>query len=360
MESLREDYYMNSNDLRETFGLSAPAMSSLFTKLNIQFAEDKSGKTKKLPPSEVRRILEARGYIFPIRANKKAVGVCKGGTGKTSTTFFTGIRTSSYGNRVLLIDADTQGNLTEAFDLEKLGFELTPETPVLLDVLQDAEELAELKSKKMKPKRDYITIKDSIVKVSPHLHLIPSTQMNSNLDNWFNKKQRNVKATVRNILEPIIQDYDYIIFDCAPSLSSTNASIFGAVDQVILPINGDRFSVIAIRDTLNEIVRLEDEYSFEVQKQLLFTRFDEREYVSKKYLGEVASEYGPLMYSTVIKQCADIKTAISKGEDLFSLSKKSSARMDYDSFTKEVMGLNKKTLRKRAASTPKVAEMEMH
>ena len=127
-----------------------------------------------------------------------------------------------------------------------------------------------------------------------------------------------------------------------------------------MPINGDAFSMSALKDTLAEISKIEKEFKHHVKKRVLFTRYDEREYVSKKYLGEAANLYGPLMYQTVIKQCADIKTAISKSDSLFALSKKSNAREDYDEFTKEFVGLNKVELRLRAPKKRVDGQLEAH
>lgn len=329
---LRQDFYLNSNDLRTTLDLTAPAMTAIFSKLDVNFVEEiKTGKTKKIPPTEVRRILESRGFRFPSSANKMGFLVCKGGTGKSSSSYFTGIRLSSYGAKVLLVDGDPQGNLTDAFCLTRYGLTLTPETPVLLDLVSKTASLEE-----------------TIIKVTPNLHLIPSTNMNSNLDNYIKSKFYNASAPINDVISNVVERYDYIIFDCAPSLGILNASIVCTLDRVILPINGDAFSMSALKDTLAELMRIEKEFKIKFDKRIVFTRFDEREYVSKKYLGEVASLYGALLYETIIKQCADIKTCISKNEDLFAGNKKSNARYDYDEFTKEILGLNKVDLRLRA------------
>ena len=331
-DALRHDFYLNSNDLRKTLGLTAPAMSAIFSKLEVSFVEEeKNGKTRKIPPQEVRRILESRGYKYPTTAVKKGFLVCKGGTGKTSSSYLVGIRLSSYGARVLLIDGDPQGNLTGAFCLHQYDMDMTPETPVLLDVV----------SKEIK-------IEEAIIKVTSHLHLLPSTNMNSNLENYIKSKFYNASLPMNDAISSVLNNYDYIIFDCAPALGILNASIVCALDEVILPINGDAFSMSALKDTLAELSRIEIEFKHSVSKKVVFTRYDEREYVSKKYLGDVANQYGPMLFDTVIKQCADIKTAISKNEDLFTFTKKSNARDDYDEFSKEILGLNKIDLRLRA------------
>jgi chromosome partitioning protein len=342
MTALRQDFYLNSNDLRKTLGLTAGAMSAIFNKLDIVFSDDdKTGKVKKLPPSEVKRILESRGFRFPDRAIRKGFLVCKGGTGKTSSSYLTGIRCSSYGARVLLIDGDPQGNLTLAFNLAKYGFELTPETPVLLDVISKE-----------------VSIEEAIIQVTPTLHLLPSTTMNSNLENYIKANFYNAAVPINDAISSVVENYDFIIYDCAPALGILNAAIVCAMDEVVLPINGDAFSMSALKDTLAEISKIEKEFKHKVEKRVLFTRYDEREYVSKKYLGDAAGLYGPLMYQTVIKQCADIKTAISKNDDLFALSKKSNAREDYDEFTKEFIGLNKVELRLRAPKKKVEEELE--
>lgn len=227
-----------------------------------------------------------------------------------------------------MIDADPQGNLTAAFALEQYGFELNEETPVLVDVFTGESEL-----------------KDVIVNVTPSLHLVPSTPMNSTLDSRIRENFKNPSLALKNKLKPLLSSYDYILIDCAPALNLTNTAMVSASDLVILPVNPDNFSQIGLNQTLDEIETIERDFSLDVETKIIFTRFDAREFTSLRYLSEIASNRKEQMYETVIKTSADVKNVITKQEDLFTYSK-SSAKADYDNLTKEIMGL-KKGLRKK-------------
>jgi chromosome partitioning protein len=305
-------------------------MNEIFKKAGTNLVNDEGKRSgaKSVTPEQVRKILQMRGFEYPQRARVIAFMICKGGTGKTTSSFFLSQRIASYGARVLMIDADPQGNLTAAFALEQYGFELNEETPVLVDVFTGESEL-----------------KDVIVNVTPSLHLVPSTPMNSTLDSRIRENFKNPSLALRNKLKPLLSSYDYILIDCAPALNLTNTAMVSASDLVILPVNPDNFSQIGLNQTLDEIETIERDFSLDVETKIIFTRFDAREFTSLRYLSEIASNRKEQMYETVIKTSADVKNVITKQEDLFTYSK-SSAKADYDNLTKEIMGL-KKGLRKK-------------
>jgi chromosome partitioning protein len=102
---------------------------------------------------------------------------------------------------------------------------------------------------------------------------------------------------------------------------------------------------LGLEQTLVELRQIEQDFDFKVDKKIIFTKYDGREFTSLKYLAEIAEKYKDLRLNTAIRTSADLKNAITKKEDLFSY-KKSTGREDYDSFAKEVMGLDKLVSRK--------------
>lgn len=326
MEPLRDSFTIKSSDLRQTLNVAPATLTDLFKKVGVSFIEDEKstrGQTKNVPSNEVRKILESRGFQYPTKAKVISLMMCKGGVGKTTTTVFVSQRLSSYGAKVLVIDGDSQGNSTSAFALDQYGLNIDEETPILLDVITGA-----------------CTLDDVILKISPNLHLIPSNPANSILDSKIRENSKNTSIAIKKYLDQISHLYDYIIIDCAPALNLTNTAMVSASDLVIMPVAPDKFSQMGLEQTLTEISQIEADFSLNIDKKIVFTKFDAREYTSLKYLTDIAEVHKSKMFSTMVRTASDLKNAITKKEDLFNY-KKSNAKDDYDNLTKEIMGLDK-------------------
>jgi chromosome partitioning protein len=320
--ALRDHLAVKSVDIRSTLCIAPSTFAELLKRAEIE-SEGGKGSTKDILAPDVRRILESRGYNYSNPTKVISFSICKGGVGKSTSSLYISQRLSAYGARVLAIDSDPQGNLTAAFDLESYNVSIDEETPVLIDLITgDA------------------SLEETIIKFTPNLHIIPSTPLNSTLDSKIRDKFKNPSVPIANILRPILDDYDYIVIDCSPTLNLVNTSIACASDLVILPVAPDKFSNIGLNQTLDELDTIERDFNIKIQRKIVFTKFDAREHTSLKYLGEIAKEQTHIMFKTMIRTAADVKNAITKKEYLFDY-KKSNAREDYDNLTREIMGLDK-------------------
>ena len=184
------------------------------------------------------------------------------------------------------------------------------------------------------------SIQEAIIAITPTLHLVPSNPLNANLEGKIREHHKNPSLPIKRALAPLLAQYDYILIDCAPALNLTNTAIVSASDMVILPVAPDKFSQLGPHQTLQEIGQIEQDFSLQIDKRIIFTKFDAREFTSLKYLAEIADKHKDTRFETAIRTCADVKNAITRREDLFSL-KKSNAKEDYDAFAQEIMGLDK-------------------
>jgi chromosome partitioning protein len=327
MESLRDAHTIRSVDLRTTLRVAPATLSDIYKKAGIIHSSEEAptgrGASKNILASDVRKILETRGYSYPTSARIVSFMMCKGGVGKTTSTYYLAQRLSGYGCRVLAIDADSQGNMTSAFNLDQFGCEIDAETPILVDVLTNQ-----------------CSIHEAIIAVTPNLHLIPSNPLNATLEGKIREHHKNPSVPLKRVLTPLLKHYDYILVDCAPALNLTNTAIVSASDMVVLPVAPDKFSQLGLDQTLQEIGQIEQDFNLQIAKRIIFTKFDAREFTSLKYLAEIADKHKNNRFETAIRTCADVKNAITRKEDLFSL-KKSNAREDYDAFARELMGLDK-------------------
>ena len=317
---LRDDIAMRTVDFNRSLDVHPSTFTQLTKKLGITLTGAK--KTREIFPEDVRTILESKGYKYPRKAKVIVMMVNKGGTGKSTTTFYTSLRLASYGCRVLVIDGDSQGNLTKAFHLDELEMDLDETTPILLDVYKKE-----------------IELEGTIIEISPHLHLVPSTPLNGILDKELQANWKNPSKPLKLALKSVEKDYDFVLVDCAPALNATNTSFVCAADEVVLPVNPDPFSEQSLAQTMNDFDEIENDFDIKINRKVLYTRVDQRESSSLKYLGAIADKYPKQISRTMIRTSADVKNAISKNENLFTYPR-STARDDYDDFAKEIMGFN--------------------
>lgn len=321
-EPLVENSTIRSTDLRNALNVAPATFNELMKKHEIHSIKRSGrGATKDIPADQVRKLLEKRGFHFPETAKVYSFMMCKGGVGKTTSSLYLSKRLAAYGAKVLVIDADSQGNLTSAMNLEEYKFDVDEETPILVDVLTED-----------------CSIDEAIIAVSPQLHIIPSNPLNAILEGKIREKFKNPSIAIQKFIEPIKNRYDFIIIDCAPALNLTNTAIICASDAVVLPVAPDKFSKIGLEQTISEIKTIATDFNMNIDARVVFTKYDGREFTSLKYLSEIAEEHGDKIYKTMIRTAADLKNAITKKEDLFEY-KKSNAKEDYDNFAKELMGI---------------------
>ena len=145
-----------------------------------------------------------------------AVANQKGGVGKTTTAFSTGVALSQMGKKVLLVDADPQGDLTTY-----MGWYEQDKLPLTL---------ADLMEQSMND--EPIKVKEAILHHKENVDLIPAnldlSAMEMSLVNAMSREY-----TMRNCLSEIKKDYDYIIMDCMPSLGIVTINALASADSVI-------------------------------------------------------------------------------------------------------------------------------
>ncbi|MEO5969415.1 MAG: AAA family ATPase [Bdellovibrionia bacterium] len=312
-------YFLASNELASLFGIS-PQAASMWMK-HHKIDTFRFTNKSALTPESARSFLEKRGYTYP--SEDIAFLALKGGSGKTASAFNLAVRLNSYGAKVLCIDLDMQGNLTDAF-----GLDLDEADPVFIDIVEGN-----------------VKIHEVIKHINPGLDLIPSSFNNSALDYGVTQKPTNLQTFIKDLLAPIRKHYDYVIIDCSPALNTINTSVALGADRVIIPINPEKFSKKGLIRSIKEFDRLDAAFKTKINYQLLFTLYESRESSSSKYLLDYGAEYRDRMLSTLIHRSAEVKNTIDRQQCIFD-SKKASARDDFDQLTREVMGLSKFTAEK--------------
>lgn len=295
------------------------SMSDLASFMKITSADLKNKAEKNLEkkikstwmfPEEVRSILLAEGYKYPQKVI--SIQMLKGGVAKTTSVLNMGLRAAMYGARVLFIDMDQQANLSFALGVEDETL------PVWVDIVEKKK-----------------SIEECVRFVEPHVDLIPSSLNNSVLDRVLINSNRNWAQSVKGPLEKIQHRYDLILIDTAPALSATNTAVTIASDEVILPVNPDKFAITGLKKNLSELEDIKKDFELDFTKKILFTKFDGRENTSHLMLQECIDSFQGELMQGYIRTSSEVKNSVRSGKSLFA--GKSPVKADYDLVTREIL-----------------------
>jgi chromosome partitioning protein len=318
-KSLGNDFVMSrytATSTKNDFLLSLADLAQFVNLPTEQVYQDLKAQNGKLPfkslvpPQIVRNYLSSRGHQYPFKV--VSFQMLKGGVAKTTSALNFGLRAAMYGARVLFIDMDQQANLT--FALGEDG----ENRPVWLDIVEKKN-----------------TVAECVIAVDENIDLIPSSLNNSVLERVLINSHRNWSQSVKGPLSEIRSHYDLVIVDTAPALSATNTAVTLASDQIVLPVNPDRFSLSGLRKHLADLKEIQKEFQISLDCKVLFTKYDARESTSRELLGTCIDEYGDHLLKNYIRASSEVKNTIGSSKHLFQA--KSAAKEDYDAVTRELL-----------------------
>ncbi|MGZ3772680.1 MAG: ParA family protein [Pseudobdellovibrionaceae bacterium] len=294
-------------------------LSDLASFLNIPAGEvkkkaevtlQKKIKSPWLLPEEVRALMLSQGYKYPQKVI--SIQMLKGGVAKTTSVMNVGLRAAMYGARVLFIDIDQQANLSFALGVEDESL------PVWVDIVEKRK-----------------SIEECVRFIEPHVDLIPSSLNNSVLDRVLVNSNRNWSLAVKSPLEKIKHRYDLILIDTAPALSAINTAVTVASDEVILPVNPDKFAFLGLEKNLVELEDIKQDFALKFTKKILFTKFDGRENTSHELLQRCIDSFENELMKGYIRTSSEVKNTVRSGKSLFA--GKSPVKADYDFVTRELL-----------------------
>ena len=200
-----------------------------------------------------------------------AIANQKGGVAKTTTTHTLGCALVELGRRVLLIDADAQGNLTAACGA--VPDDLAAESKTLAHVLAGSAE-----------------IEEAIVPGNPALLGCNSLL---NTVNEALVRADDPPTRLRDYLQPVLDTVDYVLIDCGPGITRATVNAMSAADRILVPTKLDERSVSGIRELLQTIERLAARHNPRLRVMGLLPTIYDRNYRSERdYLETVRREFG--------------------------------------------------------------------
>lgn len=249
-----------------------------------------------------------------------AVANQKGGVGKTTTAVNLSTILAKKGKRVILIDADPQGNATSGLGLDK------EVDNSLYDVLTSEVDIIS-------------TLQDTCVKT---LKICPSNMnlagAEVELVSMMSREQR-----LKEKLDVIKDEVDFVVIDCPPSLGLITLNAFTAADSVLIPVQCEYYALEGLGQLINTInlVKKHLNKGLEIEGAVL-TMYDMRTNLSNQVVREVKRYFDDKVYKTVIPRNIKLSEAPSFGMPITLYDPKSKGARCYEKLAKEVLANNTK------------------
>ncbi|MGI5952124.1 MAG: ParA family protein [Brooklawnia sp.] len=241
----------------------------------------------------------------------------KGGVGKTTTTINLGAALAETGRRVLLVDFDPQGSLS-------VGLGVNPHTldQSIYNLLLS---------------REYSFDEIVLSSPDPRLDILPA-----NIDLSAAEVQLVSEVareqTLKRVLDPVRDRYDYILIDCAPSLGLLTVNALTASDKVIIPLECEFFALRGVALLTDTIAKVQDRLNPELEiLGIVATMFDTRTLHSREVLDRVLEAFGDTVFGTVIRRTVKFPETTVAGEPITTYASGSPGADAYRMLAREVI-----------------------
>ena len=239
----------------------------------------------------------------------------KGGVGKTTSSQCFGLGLIEHGKKVLFVDLDQQCSLSLVLGIPK------GTSPTIYDVLVND-----------------MPVMKAILK-SGDFHVIPSSPLLTNADKVITDVGKEYR--LKEAIDPIRNDYDYIILDCPPNLSILTILALATADEVIVPTQASIMEYASVGDFYNTFKTIKKYVNPDLKiKGLLLCKHNPRTTLAKELTElteDLAKEIGTKVFRTTIRSSVKMSEAQTLKENLFKYAPLSTVAEDYKNFITEYL-----------------------
>ncbi len=245
-----------------------------------------------------------------------AVANQKGGVGKTTTTINLSACLAEKGRRVLVIDMDSQGNTTSGFGIEKTALEKTVYEMMLeqCDIRQ--------------------TIKTNVI---TNISLLPSNVNLAAAEIELIGIERR-EFILKNELDWVIGDYDFVIIDCPPALSLLTLNAMVAADSLLVPIQCEYYALEGLSELMHTVNLVKERLNPRLEMEgIVFTMYDARTNLSQQVVNNVLENTGNSYLHCIIPRNVRLAEAPSYGQPITMYDAKSTGAEAYRNLANEII-----------------------
>lgn len=246
------------------------------------------------------------------RATVLAVVNHKGGVGKTTTTINLGKGLANRGQSVLLIDMDSQGNLSQSLGIHN------PQDQLLQALVQN--------------------VSIPVLRLKENYHLVPSDLELAKAETDLTKMPSGV-LRFRNALAPLITQYDYILIDCPPSLTIFTYSALVASTAALVVLEPEASAVKGMYNLLELIQDIKDSFNAKLTIEgVVMARVNPQLVLHRELMAQVRADLkGQPFFRTEIRQNIALAESQYVGQDIFEYKASSSGAADYQALADEIV-----------------------
>ncbi len=250
----------------------------------------------------------------------------KGGCGKTTTTVNTASYLALQGYKVLTVDMDPQGNLTQHF-----GYDTESTDNSLMHLFLNQKSFGQV-----------------VLKRDENLHIL-SNNIDMTAIEFTLYKSLTREYVLRDVLQPVMADYDFILIDCPPNLGIFSMNALVASTDFILVVSPEFFPMRAIKPLYDTFLMVKNKLNHTLQfKGVVMTMCDFRTRHAQEIRKILEKNFPHKLYKSYIRNNVALKEASSLGKSIFEYDPRSIGAFDYQSFVEEFLRDNETARHKRA------------